>query len=193
MQTDRDSANALPEPGIHDLIKKLIEEALQEGILSVRIRDLTGDAVLLAGRQPGKIWEELTGQDKEPDNHLDWKTVLQMFVAQDRRPQHTYSRPNRRFPKMIGIIPGRTYSIRQTEKPHILAAIDTSGSMQRYAWPVVLRKMQETLELYPKVRGIQVMNDLGEYMFPQYRGRWIPDSPARRPKKVPSPRERPLL
>ena len=42
-------------------------------------------------------------------------------------------------------------------------------------------KMQETLEIYPKVKGIQVMNDLGEYMFPQYGGQWIPDTPAPAP------------
>jgi hypothetical protein len=66
------------------------------------------------------------------------------------------------------------------DSEYIVFIIDTSGSMQRYAWPLVLRKMQETLEIYPKVKGIQVMNDLGAYMFTQYRGMWIPDSPARR-------------
>ncbi|MBT8486913.1 MAG: VWA domain-containing protein [Phycisphaerales bacterium] len=66
------------------------------------------------------------------------------------------------------------------DSEYIVFIIDTSGSMQRDAWPLVIRKMQETLELYPRVKGIQVMNDLGNYMFPQYRGAWIPDSPARR-------------
>ncbi|MEO1574527.1 MAG: VWA domain-containing protein, partial [Pseudomonadota bacterium] len=36
------------------------------------------------------------------------------------------------------------------------------------------------LNVYPTVKGIQVMNDMGNYMFSRYRGRWIPDSPARR-------------
>ena len=66
------------------------------------------------------------------------------------------------------------------DSEYIVFIIDTSGSMQRHAWSSVLQKMQETLELYPKVRGIQVMNDLGRYMYPQYAGKWIPDSPARR-------------
>jgi hypothetical protein len=30
------------------------------------------------------------------------------------------------------------------------------------------------------VKGFQIMNDMGNYMFTQYRGEWIPDSPARR-------------
>ena len=66
------------------------------------------------------------------------------------------------------------------DSEYIIFIIDTSGSMQGNAWALVQRKMRETLKIYPKVKGIQVMNDMGEYMFSQYRGKWIPDSPARR-------------
>ena len=52
--------------------------------------------------------------------------------------------------------------------------------MFNYAWKMVIRKLGETLAVYPELKGIQVMSDQGEYMFPQYGGRWIPDSPARR-------------
>ncbi len=62
----------------------------------------------------------------------------------------------------------------------IIFVIDTSGSMFNGAWPQVLRKVQETLAIYPTVKGIQVMNDMGEYMFSSFAGRWIPDTPARR-------------
>ncbi|MDH3644566.1 MAG: VWA domain-containing protein, partial [Gammaproteobacteria bacterium] len=31
-----------------------------------------------------------------------------------------------------------------------------------------------------RVKGIQVMNDMGDYMFSRYAGEWIPDSPSRR-------------
>jgi hypothetical protein len=66
------------------------------------------------------------------------------------------------------------------DSEYIIFIIDTSGSMQRYAWGMVQQKIRETLKVYPTVKGIQVMNDMGSYMFPQYQGRWIPDSPARR-------------
>lgn len=66
------------------------------------------------------------------------------------------------------------------DSEYIIFIIDTSGSMQRYAWPMVRQKMAEILAIYPRVRGIQVMNDMGDYMFSQYAGRWIPDTPARR-------------
>lgn len=64
------------------------------------------------------------------------------------------------------------------DSEYIIFIIDTSGSMQRYAWPLVRRKMAEILAIYPHVKGIQVMNDMGDYMFSQYAGRWIPDTPG---------------
>ena len=66
------------------------------------------------------------------------------------------------------------------DSEYIIFIIDTSGSMLNYNWPRVLRKVEETLDVYPKVKGIQVLNDMGNYMFTQYAGRWIPDSPNRR-------------
>ncbi|MGD8256823.1 MAG: hypothetical protein PVH56_04565 [Desulfobacterales bacterium] len=68
----------------------------------------------------------------------------------------------------------------QVDSEYIIFIIDTSGSMQRNAWGLVQKKLQETLQVYPKVKGIQIMNDMGIYMFSQYAGRWIPDTPARR-------------
>ena len=47
------------------------------------------------------------------------------------------------------------------DSEYIIFIIDTSGSMYNYAWPMVLRKLEETLEIYPEVKGIQVMNDMG--------------------------------
>ena len=66
------------------------------------------------------------------------------------------------------------------DSEYIIFIIDTSGSMRSRAWPGVLKKLQEVLSIYPQVKGIQVMNDMGDYMFSQYQGKWIPDSPARR-------------
>ncbi len=66
------------------------------------------------------------------------------------------------------------------DSEYIIFIIDTSGSMFGYAWDLMLQKVSETLEIYPEVKGIQVMNDEGEYLFPQYRGSWIPDTPVRR-------------
>ena len=78
----------------------------------------------------------------------------------------------KRTSSVIGGIP--------VDSEYIIFVIDTSGSMQSGAWGLVLRKVSETLQIYPTVKGIQVMNDMGDYMFQGFRDRWIPDSPKRR-------------
>jgi len=78
----------------------------------------------------------------------------------------------RRIDRSVGGIP--------VDSEYIIFIIDTSSSMQRNAWPLMREKMRQTLKIYPRVKGIQVMNDMGHYLFSQYQGRWIPDSPARR-------------
>lgn len=66
------------------------------------------------------------------------------------------------------------------DSEYIIFIVDTSGSMQTFSWQRAQQKMREVLEIYPAVKGIQVMDDEGGYMFSEYRGKWIPDSPARR-------------
>lgn len=79
---------------------------------------------------------------------------------------------HKRKDRTIGGIP--------VDSEYIIFVIDTSGSMYNNAWKLVHQKIAETLDVYPKVKGIQVMNDMGSYMFSRYQGKWIPDTPARR-------------
>lgn len=66
------------------------------------------------------------------------------------------------------------------DSEYVIFIIDTSGSMRGFAWPLLLRKIDEILQVYPRLKGIQVMNDMGQFMFSQYAGEWIPDTRARR-------------
>ena len=67
------------------------------------------------------------------------------------------------------------------DSEYIIFVIDTSGSMfQNPSWDKMLGVIRDTLDVYPEVKGIQVMNDMGDYMFESYRGDWIPDTPGRR-------------
>src|SRR5690349_18288363 len=66
------------------------------------------------------------------------------------------------------------------DSEYIIFLIDTSPSMRQFQWNRVRQQLYETLQVYPTVKGIQVMNDEGEYMFKAYRGEWIPDTPTRR-------------
>ncbi len=66
------------------------------------------------------------------------------------------------------------------DSEYIIFVIDTSGSMFSYAWERMMEELEATLRIYPEVKGIQVLNDMGNYMFSRYRGQWIPDTPGRR-------------
>jgi hypothetical protein len=66
------------------------------------------------------------------------------------------------------------------DSEYIIFVIDTSGSMYSYAWERMMAEIDATLNIYPNVKGIQIMNDMGNYMFSRYRGEWIPDTDARR-------------
>jgi len=66
------------------------------------------------------------------------------------------------------------------DSEYIIFIIDTSGSMFQYAWDKVIEQLITTLDVYPQVKGLQIMDDEGGYMYSEYRGKWIPDTPARR-------------
>jgi hypothetical protein len=66
------------------------------------------------------------------------------------------------------------------DSEYIVFIIDTSGSMFNYGWERMMEELISTLDIYPQVKGIQIMNDMGDYMFTNYRGKWIPDTPGRR-------------
>jgi hypothetical protein len=66
------------------------------------------------------------------------------------------------------------------DSEYLIFIIDTSGSMRQYMWDRVQQQLQDTLSVYPTVKGIQVLNDEGDYMFKSYRDEWIPDTPSRR-------------
>jgi len=66
------------------------------------------------------------------------------------------------------------------DSEYIIFVIDTSPSMTEYTWGRMMETMEEILNVYPEVKGMQVMNDMGTYLFTRYAGEWITDTPALR-------------
>ena len=70
------------------------------------------------------------------------------------------------------------------ESNYLVFILDTSGSMRNPStgmiWSIVIRKIMETLEVYPIVKGIQIMDANGSYILPNFRGQWMPDSAQQR-------------
>lgn len=112
-----------------------------------------------------------SAQNATVQNIIEGKLAQALQELTDEMKRLLKDRP-RETESSVGGIP--------VDSEYIIFIIDTSGSMQRNAWRLVQKKIRETLEVYPKVKGIQVMNDMGNYLFPQYRGKWIPDTPGRR-------------
>ena len=66
------------------------------------------------------------------------------------------------------------------DSEYVIFIIDTSSSMTTNHWDVNLAIIDEILSMYPHVKGLQVMNDQGTYMFNQTKGRWLDDTPEQR-------------
>lgn len=100
------------------LVQHAVVEARGEGSPTGRI----------AGHDPGDLLEELV-EPHAPESFLDWRAALQRFLARVRAPVHSYARPNRRLPHLLGAVPGRIWHPSHPSRPNLLAAVDTSASM----------------------------------------------------------------
>jgi predicted metal-dependent peptidase len=105
-------------------VRQAIEEALAlagPDNVPAELRDILADQGIgdVAGNQLERVSKDRRGS-------IDWRTLLRRYVGQvlERRP--TYTRPPRRFPQLVGIVPGQA---RQPGKPKIMAVIDTSASI----------------------------------------------------------------
>jgi len=177
-QTEREDADF--EAQITQLQEELIEISGETEIIN---RDLTAKQRQLAEEQlriarlQGDL-SEIRGkyaaskQDADVANELEGKLVSARQSLTDEMKRLLGRGFQRKKDDTIGGIP--------VDSEYIIFIIDTSGSMFNYVWPMLLQKIEETLNLYPQVKGFQVMNDEGTYMFPGFRGKWIPDTPAQR-------------
>ncbi|MFL2538613.1 MAG: VWA domain-containing protein [Candidatus Rariloculaceae bacterium] len=169
---------------LQNLIVKY-EEELEDILGETRIisqeRLATMDNVDLDETQIAQLQAELTRirseflatqDDAEFSNELEGRLALakQRLTEEMQRLLSDY-RPDP-DDYVVGGIP--------VDSEYIIFIIDTSGSMQRYAWSRVQQQVSETLQVYPQVKGIQVFNDMGEYMYASYRNEWIPDTPSTR-------------
>ena len=130
-----------------------------------RIAILRRELAELSLRQQA-LDQELSGNDQ---------SSRQLAIARQRlseEMQRLLGADSQRRNQLIGGIP--------VDSEYIIFVIDTSGSMKSYSWGRMIKELEATLSIYPKVKGIQVLNDMGKYMFSRYRGKWMPDTPGRR-------------
>jgi hypothetical protein len=70
------------------------------------------------------------------------------------------------------------------DSEYIIFVVDTSGSMQADNWENAQNVMKEILDIYPKVKGLQILDDEGKPMFPSTKGQWLQDTPVQRAKII---------
>jgi hypothetical protein len=131
-----------------------------------RVARLRGDLSAIRGKEKASIYEEES--TKKISESL---AAARLALIEEARDLQKSGR-RRIYDQPIAGVP--------IDSEWVIFVVDTSGSMQSQNWRRAERKMEEVLNIYPKLKGIQVMDDEGGYMFPEYRGKWIPDSPARR-------------
>ncbi|MDH5737055.1 MAG: VWA domain-containing protein [Gammaproteobacteria bacterium] len=162
--------------------------ALQEERFEIRgqLRVLSREKVAAQDQKTEKLerlarlQQELTGLRARYDQLSDKSRVDNRIEGQLARARQSLTEEMKRLltdyerkeDNPIGGVP--------VDSEYVIFIIDTSPSMFNNAWDLVLAKLEETLAVYPRLKGIQVMNDMGKFMFPQYANSWIPDTAARR-------------
>jgi hypothetical protein len=137
----------------------------QESSEKSRVARLAGDLTNIAGQY------NASKKDAEFNNLLQQQLVAtyQRLNEDQRKMLANYKRPA--TAPMAGI---------PADSEYVVFVIDTSGSMQESHWEAMKQHMRQILDLYPKLQGMQVMDDEGAYLFPSSAARWLSDSPARR-------------
>ena len=144
-------------------LRERIEELTEE---QRRLARLRGDLSTVEGRHKAS-----TDEEEALEKLKSTLTDTRQSMIEESRELRQVSRQQVYEQPVAGV---------PIDSEYVIFVVDTSGSMQSQNWRYAEKKLGEVLNIYPKLKGIQVMDDEGGYMFTEYRGKWIPDSPARR-------------
>jgi hypothetical protein len=94
--------------------------------------------------------------------------AFEELQAERRRLQQASITRRRISTEAVGGIP--------VDSDYVIFLIDTSGSMQGGYWDTAMEVMREILDIYPRLKGLQIVDDNGRELFAGTRGRWLTDS-----------------
>jgi hypothetical protein len=98
--------------------------------------------------------------------------AFEELQAERRRLQQASLTRRRIASEAVGGIP--------VDSDYVIFLIDTSGSMQGGYWETAMEVMREILDIYPRLKGLQIVDDNGRELFAGTRGRWLTDSSSLR-------------
>lgn len=167
-------------------IKKLQEELFTiRGESEILQRELQGrvDLLVKERRNLAKVAGDFSAirgqfdasrQDAAVSNILENEllSAYQELEAENKRLMQVSRTRQRIRTQAVGGIP--------VDSDYVIFLIDTSGSMQGGHWETAIEVMREILDIYPRLKGVQIVDDNGRELFGGTRGRWLTDSPALR-------------
>jgi hypothetical protein len=131
-----------------------------------KLQRLSGDLDSIQGQY------NASKQDAAVTNTIETELVSAREKLTSEMMRVLKDHPNRPVTEAIAGIP--------IDSEYVIFIIDTSSSMTANHWDVNLAIIDEILGIYPHVKGLQVMNDQGTYMFNGTKGRWLEDTPEQR-------------
>ena len=131
-----------------------------------RLTNLAGDLSSIRGRYAG------SREDAAVTNIVERQLVAAQQTLTEDMQRLLALRAQSPRSAAIGGIP--------IDSDYVIFIIDTSSSMTSNHWDINLAIVDEILSLYPRVQGLQVLNDQGTYMYEGTRGRWLADAAQQR-------------
>ena len=107
-----------------EAIRRVVEDAALEvgpGRIPMQLADAITE--LGIGDIPGVEEQQVSAGGS---GSVDWRRQLRTYVGQLFQVRPVFNRPPRRFPELVGVVPGKR---RRSDKPKIMAVLDTSGSI----------------------------------------------------------------
>ena len=134
----------------------------------MKLARLAGDLTHVQGEYSASKQEASVANIVEAELVSAYQTLseeMQRLLAQPQKPKTARA-------DVVGGIP--------IDSEYVIFIIDSSASMTTNHWDTAMQVLREILDIYPHLKGLQVMNDQGKLMMPRTRGQWLTDSPAQR-------------
>jgi hypothetical protein len=132
----------------------------------MRLAQLAGDLTNVSGQFAASKKEASATNSMETELVAAYQTMTEEMK---RLLKDQASRPKS---EAIGGIP--------IDSEYIIFIVDTSASMTSGHWTEAQAIVQEILGIYPKVKGLQIMDDEGKVMLGGTRGQWLTDTGVQR-------------
>ena len=150
------------ENQISDLNQKISDAQNDQSSKALLLKKLTG----LDRNSSNEITALLRSIEKQKIDLAGLKLVQNSLKSASIKPATVKKRDQE-----VGGIP--------VDSDYVIFIVDTSGSMQEI-WNRVVSEIVNIINIHPKIKGFQILNDNGAHILSAYEGKWIPDTPGRR-------------